>query len=158
MVEVDAIWDGGPPPALTDAERREAEEALAIYRQHPRGSSDAKIAKMVGTAALGYPAAKLSGDEADGRLRLYQSELADIDADILGPAFSAAVRGSKFFPTIAELRDHAARVPRPRRYLIAYRLRKLLEHRPQPAIAEQDLVRPEQMRELISRLGRSLAA
>lgn len=128
-----------------------------MYDAAPRGASPARIAKLIGTAAVGYAAQRLSDDEATMRLTLYQDALADIDADVLGEAFALAVRESRFFPTIAELRGFAARVPRPRRCVIAGRLRALLRQPPAP-VAIEDPVTPDQMRSLLLRLGSALAA
>ncbi|HLZ78828.1 MAG TPA: hypothetical protein VKQ09_05765 [Sphingomonas sp.] len=142
-MDENSLWiERGPLPVLTDAQRKAAEQALAVFDTMPRGSSPEHVAALMGTAALAYPAGKLSAAEADARLAVYQSELADIDSSILGKAFSAAVRDGKFFPSIAELREHARRVPTPRRLIVEARLRRLLANRPKAAI---DLVAPGQL-------------
>lgn len=141
---------------MTDDLRGEAERAVAVYDCMPRGSSPERIASLVGTAALGYAAGRLSERESASRLKLYQVELADIDSDVLAQAFRAVVRACKFFPTIAEIRDAARSVPAPRRMVIAARLRRLLATR--AVAAMPDVVDPAAVRDLVGSMGASLAS
>lgn len=136
-------------------EREAAERALAVFDAAPRGAPADRIAAMVGEASLAYPAARLGDREADARVAVYERELADIDADILGEAFRMAVRENRFFPSVAELRTYAGRVPAPRRSIVAGRLRRLLANRPAEVV---DLVSSDQLAGLIGRLGRSLGS
>jgi hypothetical protein len=131
-------------PALTSAEAETARHALDVYDQHPKGSTPRQINKMMTKLALAYPNAKLSAGEAEARIELYEQSLADIDIDVLGAGFAAAVKSLKFFPAVAELRDLALKQPAPTRLLHQSRLRTLLFQYqraapalPSPATVEQ---------------------
>jgi hypothetical protein len=91
---------------------------------------------MMTKLALGYPNQKLTDVEAEARMELYAEQLADIPYDMLGPAFAAAIRTLKFFPTIAELRDLATAQPAPPRRRRQHRIEMLLAaHGRRPAEA-----------------------
>ncbi|WCT73943.1 hypothetical protein PQ455_01540 [Sphingomonas naphthae] len=132
------LWADGAArlPALTGEDRAAAVDALAAYDQAPRGTGPRKIAALVGAAAVAFPAQRVSDDEAAARIDLYQRQLADIDADILADAFSAAINANRFFPTIAEIREHAAKLPAPLRVVRAWRLRQILRAAPEPEAAD----------------------
>ena len=152
LVTATTIWTGDRAdlPALTADQRAEAEQVLAIYAERPRGASHERIAAMVGEAALVMPMRTGSAGEERARLAIYQRQLADIDSDVLAAAFDEAQRTLKWFPTIAELRDIAARLPARRRVMIASRLRQLLAV-PQP-VDPGDLVPVEEVTALLADL------
>lgn len=140
-------------PAITDAEAEAVERALAIYDEHPKGSTPRQINKMMTRLALAYPNAKLSVEEASARLELYEQMLADIDVDLLGAAFAAAVKTLKFFPSVAELRDLAMSQPATPRFQQKYRLRQLLAKHREPPISLEPPVTPEQRAAIKAELG-----
>lgn len=122
-------------PALTAEDGAEIDRALAVYSAAPKGSTRRQINKMMTKLALAYPNLKLSEDEAEARIELYEEMLGDIDLDVLGSGFRAAVRSCKFFPSVSELRELALKQPAPERIVRAHRLRMLAEHH-RKAIAE----------------------
>lgn len=141
-------------PTISDDEADAIESALAVYEAHPKGSTPRQINKMMTRLALAYPNAKLSVEEAGARLELYEQMLADIDVDLLGAAFAAAVKTLKFFPSVAELRDLAMSQPATPRFQQKYRLRQLLaNHRAAPPIALEPPVTPEQRAAIKAELG-----
>jgi hypothetical protein len=155
MVDPDLVWVKHMPlPVLTDEQRAAAERALAIFAEMPRGTAPVRVASMMGQAALAYPNGRLSPQETDARLAIYQRELADIDEDILSQAFRMAVRNGKFFPSIAELRDFARHVPTPRRLVIAARLRALVANVPAPPV---EYIEPGQLSALFQSATKSLS-
>lgn len=72
------------------------------------GSTEAQIDRMVTKLALLYPSARISDAEAGARLELYVELLCDIPFDILSGAFRTIAQTSKFFPTVAEIREAAS--------------------------------------------------
>ncbi|MEH3107134.1 MAG: hypothetical protein PGN09_07590 [Sphingomonas fennica] len=153
IVRDSALWAGGDAqlPALTADDRAAAEGALAVYAAAPHGSTPQRIAAFVGTAAAVLPRRRDTEGEARMRLAVYETQLADIDSDVLAAAFDEAVRTLTFFPTIAEIRAIAGRLPAPPRVWIAWRLRQLL--RAAPAAPVIDPVQPEEVAELLNRLS-----
>lgn len=151
---------GDPAPAISDDEAAAVEHALAVYAEHPKGSTPRQINKMMTKLALAYPNAKLSIAEAEARIELYSEMLADIDLDVLGAGFAAAVKSSKFFPSVSELRAFALAQRAPARMIEQHRLRLLLaSYRAQGAAVE--VATPEQVEQVKRELGQvaeSLAA
>lgn len=140
-------------PVITDGEADEARRALAVYRDHPKGTPVRLISRMVTWLANGYPNSKVSDAEAEARLELYCEMLADIDSDLLGQAFREAVKTSKFFPSISEIRDIAAKLPATERMVHAHRLRVLLDRHAQgeePAVVP---VTPEEQAAIKAEVG-----
>lgn len=72
-------------------------------------SSEEQIDRMVTKIALLFPAVKLSEKEAGARMELYVDLLSDIPFDILSGAFRVVAQRSRFFPTVAEIREAAAK-------------------------------------------------
>jgi len=66
--------------------------------------------KVLATLAAGYPNFTLREET----VRVYAEMLADIDADILRSASAKCLADCKWFPTIAELRQAATELSRPR--------------------------------------------
>ncbi|WP_162527163.1 hypothetical protein [Sphingomonas solaris] len=131
MLAVNAIWkDNDALPVLNAEDKACAERALATYDAAPRGSTPGRISKFMATLAILYPAAKLTDPEVELRLEAYQIALADIDADVLARAFDAASKTCRFFPSVAEIRECARKVPAPDRMIDACRLRTLLLSQP----------------------------
>ena len=78
-------------------------------------SPEESIERLVGQMALLFPAGKLSQAETDARLDLYIDLLHDIPFDVLATAFKRVAQISKFFPTVAEIREAATPALRARR-------------------------------------------
>jgi len=139
LLAAKSIWEtDGALPVLGGDDRAAAERALAVYAEHPRGTSSTRIGEMVGTLAASYPNGRLSDAEAKLRLKVYKASLKDIDLDILTHAVAKVVLGSKFFPTVAEIRETAGRLPAPARTVRAWRLRQLLQAS-EPAVIEDPI-------------------
>lgn len=103
--------------------------AIAGFEQMLAPSSADEIERMVTNLSLLYPAAKLSDAEAGARVELYVRLLRDVPFDILSAAFKRVAQTSRFFPTVAEIREAAAKRLSERHAKI-YALRQLLmKHR-----------------------------
>ncbi|MDX3884046.1 hypothetical protein [Sphingomonas sp. MM-1] len=81
--------------------------ALAALKAGMAPSTEEQIEGLMGSIALLYPAAKVTEKEAEARLDLYIDLLQDIPFDILSAAFKSAAQTSRFFPTVAEIREAA---------------------------------------------------
>lgn len=68
-------------------------------------ASEMTIKRSIAMLSTGWPAARLSEEEAEARHMLYHAGLNDIPADLLSEACRQAVRTCKFFPSVAELRE-----------------------------------------------------
>jgi hypothetical protein len=78
---------------------------LPIYEAALAPASLDEIEDAVTMLSLAYPASKSSVEEAGARLDVYAAGLADVPADILNLACMAALRASKFFPSVSEIRE-----------------------------------------------------
>lgn len=159
LLAATSIWTAdGVVPAIDGEDRVSAELALATYERHPKGSSANWIERLLGTLATAFPASKLSEAEAKARLRLYTLSLEDIDIDILRRAVAASVKTCRFFPTVAELREIAERLPAPDRVWTMWKLRELLAAKPIAVIKSEDLADADEVRALIEGINaRSVA-
>lgn len=95
-------------PLLSSDEAASAPALIASYERALAPSEPANIARMMARIALLYPAQRLSDVESAERLALYTELLADIPGDILGEAFRKVAQTSRFFPSVAEIREAAA--------------------------------------------------
>lgn len=98
---------------------------------------------MMAKLAIGYPGQRVSDREADARLELYTEQLSDIPPDVLGMAFREAVRTIKFFPSIAEIRAIASKLPNPRLEREWF-LQELLRRHAEPEEVREPNVSPEE--------------
>ena len=94
-------------PEITAQEYEEVQRLLAAYEEGLSGTSAGGIARMIGGLATIYPAARISDREAKVRLELYVELLSDIPQDALSAAMREVARVSRFFPTVAEIREAA---------------------------------------------------
>jgi hypothetical protein len=76
-------------------------------------ASKAEVGTVLRVLVDAYPSMPIGPQT----LRLYVDELADLDAELLARAARACVRTSRFFPTIAEIRERAEEL-RPKRPLL----------------------------------------
>lgn len=69
----------------------------------------AELAKVVGFLAASFPAAKIT----DQTIEAYIAMLEDVPIEILRVAIQQCANDSKFFPSLAEIRERVAAVTRP---------------------------------------------
>lgn len=135
-----------------------AQQIPALLERYGDGlapSTDDQIERMITKIALLYPGGKLSDAESAARLELYIDLLRDIPFDILSSAFRSVAQKSRFFPTVAEIRDAAAPALRARRGKLVT-LQMLLDKHERywsPPVAPEDLATPED----IARIKREVA-
>jgi len=103
--------EGDRLPILTGDDLDDARRALAVYREMPRTTAISSIDKMMASLAMAYPSQRISPEAAQLRLEVYAQGLADIAPDLLRGAMHDAVKVHKFFPSVAELRELAAKRP-----------------------------------------------
>jgi len=94
-------------PALSPALRAEIDEALAAIQIAKAPCDAAEIGRMLGKLALLYPNAKLSAAEARAQLLAYIDLLIDLPAYALRTGFRLCAQQSRFFPSVAEIREQA---------------------------------------------------
>jgi hypothetical protein len=121
-----------------------------------RGADDEAIELEVGKMALLYPNGKLTPGESDARLELYIELLRDLPFDCLAHGFRQAVKASRFFPTVAEIREHADAMLRGRKAKIFGLRQLLLKHQREwrAPVAEFDLCSPEDAAAIMAKLAR----
>lgn len=110
------------------------------------GASETEIERMLGKIALLFPGVKLTDLEAETRLDLYVDLLGDIPFDCLSVGFREVAKASRFFPTVAEIREHAEPMFAKRRARY-YGLKSLLKKHQEewtPPWREDDRCSPEQ--------------
>jgi hypothetical protein len=128
----------------TRPERGEMARQLAAIEEGLIPAQRWQIESAVGTLALGYPAMKVTAEEADARLALYAQELRDLPPDILTAACSKAVRECKFFPSVSEIRERAGDFARRQwrasrlKHLIAKHDREYREPEPVEPLSAED--------------------
>lgn len=137
-------WSPPSLPALLDAAVKRAQGTRFAYLDPPTDdelalipatiarleaamspASEDAVMTMIGKMALLFPAGKLTGAESAARLELYLDLLGDLPADVLSFAFREVAMASRFFPTVAEIREAAEPMMHERRATIAV-LRSLL--------------------------------
>lgn len=69
----------------------------------------AELAKLIGFLAASFPAAKIT----DQTIEAYIAMLEDVPIGILRVAVQQCANDSKFFPSLAEIRDRVATISRP---------------------------------------------
>lgn len=89
--------------------------ALVDLQAAAAPSTEGDVEGLITQMALLFPAGKLSDAETATRLDLYIDLLQDVPFDILRSAFKAVAQTSRFFPTIAEIREAATPALRDRR-------------------------------------------
>ncbi len=141
---------------VVDEQQAAAIPALIIhYRAGLAPSTDDDIERMITKIALLYPGAKLSDKEMDARLELYTELLRDIPYDLLTRAFRTVAQNSRFFPTVAEIREAAADAIRERRSKIHALMMLKMKHEQEwvPPIAEADRVAPGDTARLLAEVS-----
>lgn len=92
-----------PEPAVAEQLPALIETATGALR----GASGPAIETVLGMFSVAFPAARVSASEATMRVELYTAGLGDIPEDALNAGMLEGVKVWKFFPTIAEIREHA---------------------------------------------------
>lgn len=102
---LDDVTPGIEQRIPTPEERGQLVGLLPDLQAAMRGAGRHETRRMVAKLALGFPnAQRLSDEDAEARLELYATALADVPADTLDHACKEALRKFKFFPAAAELR------------------------------------------------------
>lgn len=102
---VDEVQPGIAQRLPSPSDRAALARLLPAYEAALVPASIDAIEDAVTMLSLAYPASKCSVEEAGARLDVYAAGLADVPADILNTACMAALRASKFFPSVSEIRD-----------------------------------------------------
>lgn len=138
-------------PIINEKQVSMAGELIIQYQNGLMGASEKEIERMLGKIALIYPGVKLSESEASIRLDLYIDLLSDIPFDCLSIGFREVAKSSKFFPTVAEIREHAEPMLTARNSKI-WALRNLIsKHKQewQPPFNEDERCSPEEAAEIL---------
>jgi hypothetical protein len=102
LLERGCFADSSPVPTAEQAGRLIG--ILLAFRSGFLPAEEAEIARLVGGAALAYPAVRLSAPEAEARLRLYVAGLNDVPHHVLESAMMDALKKHRFYPSISEIR------------------------------------------------------
>jgi hypothetical protein len=102
-----------PMPGITERVINPAERAClarlaAEYERALVPAPRSAIEESVAMLSLAYPALKATPQEAAARIELYAQALADIPPDVLHDACMKALRESRFFPSVSEIRERCA--------------------------------------------------
>jgi hypothetical protein len=119
-----------------------------------RGSDEEEIELEIGKMALLYPNGKLTPAESDARIEIYIELLRDLPFDCLAHGFRQAVKASRFFPTVAEIREHADAMLRERKAKIFALSQLLLKHQREwrAPVADKDICSPAEAASIMAKL------
>ncbi len=125
-----------------------------------RGSDDEAIELEIGKMALLYPSGKLTGAESEARLELYIELLRDLPFDCLRHGFFQIAKVSRYFPTVAEIREHAEPMVRERKAKVFALRQLLLKHQREwrAPVADKDICSPAEAASIMAKLERLGAA
>lgn len=133
-------------PTLTPQKYEQVERGITYYRKHLSPAGEAKVIELFLEACTVWPNTKMTVEEKAKQMKAYERNLKDIPADILAVAFDECVQTCKFFPTVAEIREKAAK-PLSLRQSTYHLLRELSTHR-KPKEEEDKPLTAEQQAEL----------
>lgn len=121
---------------LVNPEQRAQLAALVpAYEASLTAADSDAIALAIAEMSLAYPAQKVSADEMEKRLDLYAAGLSDLAPDVLARACAKAMQVCRFFPSIAEIREHAGEMSV--RHFRLFRIKHLIAEHDRRWKAEQ---------------------
>lgn len=141
-------------PVISDADAAHLPGLIDWYESGMAPSPSEEIRRMVTKIATLYPSAKISDQEAEMRMELYTELLADIPFDCLSAGFKAVAKSSRFFPSVAEIRERAEPMMYERRAKINGMRNLLRKHEKEwQSDAGDDVCTPEEAAAIIKKFG-----
>lgn len=145
-------------PILSDEEVKPIPALVECFEKGLQGCDEDEVERMVGTLATIFPPAKISDKEAVLRTATYVNLLSDIPLDCLSKGFRKVAQISRFFPTVAEIREQAEPFVQERRSKM-WALKHLLQkHNDKWRPEVEDRCTPEEAREIIERFTKQFSA
>lgn len=139
-------------PMLEPEQVPEVKSAISLFEGSLTPCPPEHIKRLMTKLGAAFPAGKLTDGEVAAREAVYVELLGDIPLDILANAFKKAGQTCRFFPSAAEIREHARPELSKRKWRLFCLNRMLAKYERdyRPPLGPNEVCKPEEARAIVA--------